>query len=192
MSRKINGFGKLIMGLLLLILLIILSDALFALNRGNLLAVKNTHVRVSAQDFSTSTLYRVARVVDGDTVDVLVNGENVRLRLIGIDTPEAVDRRKSVQCFGVEASRRAKVLLSGKSVRVETDPTQGRLDEYGRTLVYAYLPDGTSFNKKMIAEGYAHEYTFRYPYKYQSEFKEAERTAREEGIGLWAPGVCPS
>lgn len=173
-----------------MLLPIILSGALFMLHRGDILVAKNLHARVSVSDFSTSTLYRVARVVDGDTIDVDVEGAPVRLRLIGIDTPETVDPRKPVECFGREASARAKELLKDGLVRVETDPTQGRFDEYGRTLAYVYFPDGTSFNNEMIAEGYAHEYTFRYPYKYQTEFKAAERSAREAGVGLWASGVC--
>lgn len=174
----------------LCLLFVVLLGALFVLHRGDILATRNLHARVSASSFSTSTLYSVARVVDGDTIDVDVMGNEVRLRLIGIDTPETVDQRKHVECFGVEASARAKELLKGGLVRIETDGTQGRLDEYGRTLVYAYLPDGTSFNREMIAEGYAHEYTFRYPYKYQTEFKAAERNARKARVGLWAPGAC--
>lgn len=182
MSRKITRS--------LFPLVAILVGAFFLIYRDGLLS-GNLHEKVFYGDFSTSTLYRVARVVDGDTVDIAVDGGAVRLRLIGINTPETVDPRKSVECFGTEASLRAKKLLAGRSVHIETDSTQGRFDQYGRTLAYVALPDGSSFNKEMILEGYAHEYTFRYPYKYQNEFKAAERKAREAGLGLWAPGVCP-
>lgn len=142
--------------------------------------------------------YKVKKVVDGDTLDVSKDGKIVRLRLIGIDTPETVDTRKPVQCFGKAASDKAKELLTGKTVRLESDASQGTLDKYGRTLAYAFLPDpstplgasGISFNEYMIAEGYAHEYTYNLPYKYQKEFKAAEKRAREEKRGLWADDTC--
>jgi micrococcal nuclease len=175
---------------LLWILLAILLSAVLVIYRGNFIAAKNVHARVSAADFSSTTAYRVLSVVDGDTIDVDVYGEKVRIRLLGINTPETVDPRKPVECFGKEASARAKTLLSETSVEIETDKTQGLFDKYGRVLAYIYLSDGTSFNKEMISEGYAHEYTYRYPYRYQNEFKEAERGAREARAGLWAPRAC--
>lgn len=136
--------------------------------------------------------FPVVKVVDGDTVTIFRNGRNETLRLIGLDTPETVDPRKPVQCFGKAASDKARELLSGKSVRVEMDPSQGALDKYGRTLVYIHLPDGTLFNKYMIAEGYGHEYTYNLPYTYQDDFKAAELNAREQKKGLWANGACAS
>ncbi len=132
----------------------------------------------------------VVKVVDGDTLDIVRDGKTVRLRLIGLDTPETVDPRKIVQCFGTEASAEAKRLLIGQVVRVETDSSQGEHDVYGRMLAYVYLPDGTLFNKYMIAKGYGHEYTYRLPYRYQSDFKAAEKEAREKKKGLWAEDAC--
>lgn len=132
----------------------------------------------------------VLRVVDGDTFSVLIDGKKETVRVIGLDTPETVDPRKPVQCFGNEASLRAKELLEGKRVRLEADATQGERDKYQRLLVYAYLLDGTLFNKRMIEEGFGHEYTYKTPYRFQAEFKDAERRAREEKRGLWADGVC--
>ena len=129
----------------------------------------------------------VVRVVDGDTVVV---APRTTLRLIGIDTPETVDPRKPVQCFGREASAWAHALLDGKEVWLEYDPSQGRLDKYGRTLAYVWLPDGVLFNQVMIADGFAHEYTYDLPYRYQDAFAAAERDARESERGLWSPTTC--
>ena len=139
--------------------------------------------------------YPVVKVVDGDTLTIAIEGKNVTLRLIGLDTPETVDPRKPVQCFGREASEKAKQLLSGTSVRIETDPSQGELDKYGRLLAYVYAPtsskpEGILVNEYMIREGYGHEYTYNLPYKYQAQFNEAEGLAREEKKGLWADGAC--
>ena len=141
-------------------------------------------------EVSTTTAYEVERVIDGDTVVVLIGAAPVTIRLIGIDTPETVDPRKPVQCFGAEASQRAKSILESRRVFLETDPSQGDRDTYGRLLAYVFLSDGSNFNQKMIAEGYAHEYTYDLPYKYQNEFRKAERQARQKELGLWAPGVC--
>ena len=134
--------------------------------------------------------YKVIKVVDGDTIDVDINGEISRLRLIGIDTPETVDPRKPVQCFGREASNKAKELLQGQFIFLESDETQGERDKYKRLLRYVFLPDGTNYGLFMISEGYAHEYTYSEPYKYQAEFKQAEIDARSGNKGLWSPETC--
>lgn len=135
-------------------------------------------------------LYVVTDVVDGDTIKISIDGKIETLRLIGIDTPEIVDPRKPVQCFGKEASNMAKQLLSGQKVRIESDVTQDTRDKYGRLLVYIVREDGLFFNKHMIAEGYAYEYTYSTAYKYQSEFNSAEESARTSGKGLWSSNTC--
>lgn len=139
---------------------------------------------------SQYTHYSVISVVDGDTIKISMNGKEVTLRLIGMDTPETVDPRKPVQCFGKEASNKAKELLSGKKVIIEIDPSQGELDKYGRTLAYVYRDDGLFYNKYMIEQGYAHEYTYNTQYKYQVEFKLAQKTAQSGQLGLWSPNTC--
>jgi len=136
--------------------------------------------------------YSVVKVVDGDTLDLNINGKVERVRLIGMNTPETVDPRKPVECFGKEASNRAKELLTGKSVKIEADPTGDTRDKYDRLLLYIFLGDGTNFAKKMIMDGYAYEYTYDVKYKYQAEFKEAQIYAEQNMLGLWAPGVCQS
>jgi micrococcal nuclease len=130
-------------------------------------------------------LFRSTRVVDGDTV-VINGGEKVRL--IGLNTPETVDPKRPVECFGPEASSEAKKILTGQTVRLETDPSQDARDKYGRLLAYVFLEDGTNFDEFMIENGYGYEYTYRTAYKYQKEFKAAEKEAQANGRGLWA--VC--
>jgi micrococcal nuclease len=135
----------------------------------------------------------VVRVVDGDTLDVSVPGSPspTRVRVLGVDTPETVDPRRPVQCFGEEASARAKELLPpGQPVTLTVDPTQGRLDRYGRLLAYVGLPDGRDIGAALITEGYAHEYTYRTPYARQGAYRAAAAAAREAGAGLWAPTAC--
>lgn len=145
----------------------------------------------SATTGTTSTSsYPVVHVVDGDTLDIERGGSKERLRLIGINSPESVDPRRPVECFGKEASKHANELLSGQYVMLETDPTQGVLDKYGRTLAYVLLLGGENFNELMIRDGYAYEYTYDKPYKYQNIFKDAERDAQTHERGLWASTTC--
>ncbi len=140
-----------------------------------------------SQIHENRSLAKVMKVVDGDTIKVLINNKEDIVRLIGIDSPEVLDERKPVQCFGKQASDKAKEILTGKIITLESDLTQGDRDEYGRLLRYVFLQDGTNFNKFMISEGYAHEYTFKgNSYKYQSEFVQAQKKAREENKGLWS------
>lgn len=150
--------------------------------------VQKTALAQSAAPISTG--YKVSSVVDGDTVKVTIDGKIETIRIIGLNTPETVDPRKPVECFGKEASSKAKELLSGKTVTLEVDSPQGDRDKYGRLLRYVILPDGRDFGKTMIAEGYAYEYTYNTPYKYQKIYKEAQLTAQSQQLGLWSPNTC--
>lgn len=168
------------------------EEAIAERNSENLLPA-NTDVQqatlVPEEEKKAEETFEVVRAVDGDTIVLNINGKAETLRLIGIDTPETVDPRKPVQCFGKEASDKAKATLNGKIVKIEADPSQGERDKYQRLLRYVFLEDGTSYNKMMIEEGYAHEYTYNLPYKYQAEYKEAETSARDNKRGLWGD-VC--
>ena len=122
----------------------------------------------------------VMKVVDGDTLK-LSDGRTVRL--IGVDTPETVHPTKPVQYFGKEASAFTKRLAEGKTVTLEYD--QQKIDKYGRTLAYVYLPDGRMVNAEIIKQGYGFAYV-KYPFQRMEEFRTYEREAREAGKGLWA------
>lgn len=126
-------------------------------------------------------LVKVVKVIDGDTIDVFINGKTEPVRLIGINTPELDE------CFGQEAAQKAKEILSGKSVVLETDISQDERDKYNRLLKYVFLEDGTNFGRLMLSQGYGREYTYLgRKYKYQNEFKLAEKEARESRRGLWS------
>ena len=148
---------------------------------------------VPTQDLSpipNDKTYTVIQVVDGDTIKVSMDDVKTTIRLIGLDTPETVDPRKPVQCFGKEATNKMLELLRSKTVLLEEDQSQGDKDKYGRLLRYIFLPDGTNVNKTLIQEGYAYEYTYNLPYRYQDEFKKAQISARESKRGLWADNAC--
>lgn len=135
----------------------------------------------------------VLKVVDGDTISVLLNGERETIRIIGINTPETVDPRKTVECFGIEASDKAKEYFKEKDYKVwlEKDPTQGERDKYQRLLRYVFSDKGTQdYGFMMIKTGYAHEYTYSTSYKYQASYKDAQIYAQNNKLGLWADETC--
>ncbi|MGH9186629.1 MAG: thermonuclease family protein [Acidimicrobiales bacterium] len=131
----------------------------------------------------------MATVVDGDTIEVIVAGQRERVRLIGIDTPETVDPRRPVECFGREASDHTSTLLPhGTPVRLERD-VEAR-DDYGRLLAYVFRPsDGLFVNVALVEDGYATVLTIPPNVAYAGEFADAAGRARESGRGLWSS--CP-
>ncbi|MDD2823097.1 MAG: thermonuclease family protein [Candidatus Daviesbacteria bacterium] len=126
----------------------------------------------------------VTRVVDGDTI-VISSGEKVRY--IGIDTPETVDPRRAVGCFGKEASNENKKLVEGKTVVLMKDISDK--DQFGRLLRLVYLKqdDGNFIfvNDYLVREGFAKASTYPPDVKFSKQFVEAEREAREASRGLW-------
>ncbi|NLA34488.1 MAG: thermonuclease family protein [Actinobacteria bacterium] len=131
----------------------------------------------------------IDRIVDGDTVVVHLGENSEKVRLIGIDTPESVDPRQPVECFGKEASARLAELLPPKtSVRLEVDAEPR--DAYNRLLAYVHrASDGAFINLAMVADGYANTLSIPPNVTYRTQFAEAERSARDAQLGLWR--ACP-
>lgn len=115
---------------------------------------------------------KVVSVTDGDTIVVLVDKLDVKVRLDGIDAPE---RR---QAFGNAARERVAALTFGKVVTLHTKGT----DRYGRTIA-TVIADERSINVAMVREGLAWHYR---EYSKDDELAEAEREARAAKRGLWA------
>lgn len=127
---------------------------------------------------------KVTKVVDGDTFWVDDGSEKgLKIRLIGVNTPETVHPQKPVEYYGREASDYVKSVLAGNKVKLKFDVT--RVDRYGRTLAYVYLKDGTFLNADLIKKGYGQAMTVPPNVKYSDRFVEFERKAREEKVGLW-------
>ncbi len=115
----------------------------------------------------------VKEVIDGDTF-ILSNSE--RVRLIGINTPEAG------RYYFNEAKDVLEILILGKEVELEKDVTDR--DKYGRLLRYVYVEE-LFVNIEMVKRGFANVYTYPPDVKYTEEFLEAERYARLNEAGLW-------
>jgi micrococcal nuclease len=125
----------------------------------------------------------VLKVTDGDTIHVLYEGGDERVRLIGIDTPEVHWYGGREQCYGVEAGLYARQRLHGNRVRLEFDVE--RRDRYKRLLAYVYLGDEL-FNLTLVRQGYATAYPVRPETKHAALFTAAEAEARAAGRGLWS------
>jgi len=132
-------------------------------------------------------LYAVTKAVDGDTIEVDMNGKKEPVRFIGVDTPETHDPRKAVQCFGVVAAAFTKKSLEdqGNHVRLEADPLNTNRDRYNRLLRYVYLPDNTLLNAEIIKQGYGFAY-LGFPFTRSDEFHAYELAARAQNKGLWS------
>jgi micrococcal nuclease len=124
----------------------------------------------------------VVLVVDGDTIRVAMDGQEYRLRYIGIDTPETVDPRRPVQCFGEEASERNRQLVEGRVVGLEKDLSE--TDEFGRLLRYVWVGDAM-VNASLVEEGYALAATYPPDVRHADLFASLQRQARENRRGLW-------
>ena len=130
----------------------------------------------------------VTRVTDGDTIRVEIDGEEFRVRYIGIDTPETVDPRRPVECFGKEASERNRQLVDGQTVGLEKDVSE--TDSFGRLLRYIWVGD-QMINATLVEEGYALASTYPPDVKYSQLFASLQAQARDNGRGLWG-AVCNS
>lgn len=136
------------------------------------------------EEIPEEELYYVERVIDGDTVILSIDDKSVRVRLIGIDTPESVHSDKTRNSEeGIIASDFTKELLFDKYVAIELDVEE--YDRYDRLLAYLYL-DGKMVNKTLLEEGYAQVATFPPNVKYVDDFLEIQRVARENKAGLWS------
>lgn len=149
----------------------------------------------TSQVFNGVEKYTVKRVIDGDTFVIEnknANNNEIKVRMLGVNTPETVDPRRPVECYGKEASSYLKSLIEGKEIYLQTDASQGDYDKYNRLLAYVINDSGEDINKKMILDGYAYEYTYQNanPYQKQKEYKQSENLAKFGERGLWNKDNC--
>ena len=139
----------------------------------------------------------IKRVVDGDTLKIIYQGQEESVRLIGVDTPESKNNRKArkdagrsgkdveqITAMGKDAARYMRTIAKeGDRVTIEFD-VQKR-DKYKRLLGYVYLENGRMLNEEIIKAGYANPMTIPPNVKYQHKFLKAYREARDAGRGLF-------
>ncbi|OIQ03729.1 MAG: hypothetical protein AUK58_01590 [Candidatus Moranbacteria bacterium CG2_30_41_165] len=181
-KQSILALGIFFIGTVLLVLLfsyiVSKSDVRISFPKWNIFFPASK--KISLEETGT-----VKRVVDGDTIE-MENGEKVRY--IGINTPESVDPRRAIECFGKEASAYNKNLVEGKEVRLVKDVSDR--DKYGRLLRFVYLENGTFVNELLVREGYAFVASYPPDISKQDIFRTAEIVAKKEGRGLWSETTC--
>lgn len=142
----------------------------------------------------------VDRVVDGDTLVVRITGRvdgpgagdaqigrTYRLRMIGIDTPESVDPRRPVECYGKEASAATAAFLDDQRVVLIKDVEE--TDSFDRLLRYVYI-GAEMANARLVLNGYAGAYAYPPNVRHTDLLVRLQRAARAEGSGLWAEDTC--
>jgi micrococcal nuclease len=147
----------------------------------------------SSTQVKVATNAVIVRHVDGDTVVAKMDGEQdeVKIRLLGVNTPESVDPRRPVECFGKEASAYTGKRTEGKRVRLDADPQADNVDKYGRFLRTIVLEDGTDVNAELVREGYAYAYvSFPMTAARKTSLKKLQSEAEAAKRGLWNPKTC--
>lgn len=137
---------------------------------------------------SRSLTGRVIRAVDGDTLEVALDGGSVEtVRLIGVDTPETVKPDTPVQCFGPRASAFEHAKVEGHRIRLLTG-VEPR-DYYGRLLAYVWVR-GPGTRERLLEEmllrrGLARTLTFHPNDRFAHRFEGIAQKAAKDGKGLW-------
>lgn len=125
----------------------------------------------------------VTRVIDGDTMVVMLNGAEKKVRLLGVDTPEKKSRHTRAEPMNETATRRAKELAENRTVTLVFGG-KDKMDKYGRLLAYVILPDGRSLNEILINEGLATVYRW-FEYSEKRRYIAMEAGARAACKGVW-------
>jgi micrococcal nuclease len=140
---------------------------------------------VDREDGPRTVTAEVVRVVDGDTIEVSIDGETEDVRYIGVDTPESVTPGDPVECFGRRASAVNERLVAGRTVRLRFD--RERRDRYGRLLAYVHA-GGRFVNAELVRRGFARTLTIPPNDSRAALLARLERRAGRAGRGLW--DVC--
>ena len=131
--------------------------------------------------------YPLLYVIDGDTLQLSIDGQSTRVRLIGIDAPESAQHDESKNTpEGAAAARYLRELLAATDGRLYLEYDEQTVDAYGRTLAYVYLSDGaTMLQEALLRAGMAEPLTIGPNERYSERFESLNRQARREKAGLY-------
>ncbi len=126
------------------------------------------------------------KCVDGDTMQLIINNQKRRVRLLSVDTPESVDEVEVKEPFGKEASEfTCNLLKNAKEITIEYDSKSDHEDKYGRVLAYVYVDD-KMIQEELLAKGLAKVAYVYNDYDYLERFREIEAQAKEDKLGIWS------
>lgn len=183
--------------LIIYVLAIVLAVIQLFINKNNpvpkvSITPTNVPTPASCRGQACLTRTKVIRIIDGDTIEI--EGK-IKVRYIGVNTPELHDPRKPIECFGQTASDENKKLVEGKEIYIEKDVSE--TDKYKRLLRYVWIGDPSNasseavfVNDYLVRQGFAQVSTFPPDIKYQQQFLEAQTEAQQNNRGLWKE--CPT
>lgn len=158
-------------------------------NIDEILNIEQKQFLENEQEISNKTLtYKISHIIDGDTLYVIMNGKEKKIRILGIDTPEKNGGFRTAECFGNDASEYAKKYLQGKRVSLLESKIGNSEDKYGRLLRYVFV-DGEDFGAHLIAEGYAESYK-RFPHERKKYYNSIEKKSQNLKKGMWNEENC--
>ncbi len=135
---------------------------------------------------SERTKVKYLKTSDGDTMRAVIDGENVRIRFLGINTPEVSGENKVEEPWGNEAlAYTQKRLDEAQKIEIEFDDVADHEDRFGRKLAWIWVDDEL-FEVELLEQGMAKTYMLQNDYKYAKELKEAEQKAKKEKLGVWS------
>ena len=135
---------------------------------------------------TTKIEVKYSKSVDGDTAKFELDGKEITVRFLGIDTPETVHPTKGEEPYGKEASNYTKGKLeNAHKIQIEYDENASETDKYERPLVWVWVDD-TLLQEELISNGLARTYMLQDNYKYAWMLQENEEKAKEEKVGIWS------
>lgn len=153
---------------------------------GNYVVMDTAKETPSEHQADNRASIEVQRVIDGDTIVFKEAGQEYKMRLLLIDTPESsTTKTGSVQPYGKEAKEFLINYLKGKTLTIEYEPTQKRTDKYGRVLAYLFA-DGTLVQEILVQEGLARVGYEEGKEVYLDQLLAAEQVAAREQLNIWS------
>jgi micrococcal nuclease len=146
-----------------------------AISGGQIAAQPSSCISIQQPQFA-----KVVKVVDGDTIRVIVDGVEKPIRYIGIDTPESTIQH---EYFGEEASAKNKELVEGQDVILYRDISE--TDKYDRLLRYVYV-ENKFINLELVKQGFASAMRYKPDTACANVFEQAQTDAQRLGLGMWA------
>ncbi|GAB4484082.1 MAG: hypothetical protein OHK006_07370 [Thermodesulfovibrionales bacterium] len=125
----------------------------------------------------------VTSVSDGDTLTVVTERGEEKIRLIGIDAPELAQRP-----WGARAKKQLEKLVAQSLYQVRIEYDVDERDKYGRLLAYVFTREGLFINEDLLRNGFAVLYTFPPNVKYVERFTAAQKFAQDTRAGIWGKG----
>ena len=127
---------------------------------------------------------KFSKCVDGDTARFILDGEEIKLRFLGINAPEIASSTKDAEPYGDEAAKYVcSKLKKAENIEIEYDEKSDKTDRYGRYLAYVFLDDKL-LEKDILNKGYAEVKYAKTSFKYYDELINAEKKAKSKGIGI--------